>query len=55
MYLETIHYFEGINVTFLEIIHQFIIIQQGRVKPNFQIPSSIIASVQQQFEYQYSY
>ena len=23
MCLETIHYFEGINVTFLEIIHQF--------------------------------
>ena len=23
--LETIHYFEGINVTFLEIIHQFIV------------------------------
>ena len=25
MCLETIHYFEGINVTFLEIIHQFIV------------------------------
>ena len=24
MCLEAIHYFEGINVTFLEIIHQFI-------------------------------
>ena len=24
MYLETLHYFEGINVTVLEIIHQFI-------------------------------
>ena len=24
MCLETIHYFEGINVTFLVIIHQFI-------------------------------
>ena len=26
MCLEAIHYFEGINVTFLEIIHQFIIL-----------------------------
>ena len=24
MCLETIHYFEGINITVLEIIHQFI-------------------------------
>ena len=29
--VETIHYFEGINVTFLEIIHQFIVYILGQV------------------------
>ena len=30
MCLETIHYFEGINVTFLEVIHQFIMYILGQ-------------------------
>ena len=31
MCLEIIHYFEGINVTFLEIIHQFIMYILGYI------------------------